>query len=557
MSNKFNKLTIDGITYTAVDPTKLEKPAVDGVSGQVLTYTNNGPVWDTAGVKDYTAFEVFAHTQDITAGVYDALGDKVSTKVSAGTTHVMFIRSTVPPADQDVVIDWGDNTVTNLCDGVNSTDCYFVSDPANNPSEYLYYLKHDYAPDLSKNSITFKRYKVKITGKNYFGVKYTNTSSDGVVDKETNESVVINTVSKVNNLICRVFESDLPIASHITNLSSFCYAAKRLLNVNVELKHPCFNLANVFRSCTNLLTATGMYRLTTIDTTINNIFTSCQFLKETDLEIPPATLTIAGAFSGCISLDIDITSLLPSSIFTSSSMDVSTAFQNCRKLQNGASELLGQYFWNNKEVSWSGINTAFKDSSQDPDIIATNQLIEHIPVSWGGTASDAIISPSIAEQLDSVDKRLTVLEESEPPSYTEGTGISIKNSSISIDTTVVAQKTDLFSKDYNDLTNKPINISTFTNDKGYMTEAAVSGAINEAALLDGNGITITRNKAIEVNVDNNTIIIDSDVLKVNTTQIVAKSEYDQKMLELADTLGDISSSLTALNATASEINGEE
>lgn len=62
MSNKFSKLTVNGITYKIEDNTKLNKPTVEGTEGQILTYTENGPVW--ANSDDIINIPI----SDITAG---------------------------------------------------------------------------------------------------------------------------------------------------------------------------------------------------------------------------------------------------------------------------------------------------------------------------------------------------------------------------------------------------------------------------------------------------------------------------------------------------------
>lgn len=65
------------------------------------------------------------------------------------------------------------------------------------------------------------------------------------------------------------------------------------------------------------------------------------------------------------------------------------------------------------------------------------------------------------------------------PTYTSGTGIDITNDVISIDNTV-ALKSELFSGDYDDLTNKPTiptATSDLTNDSGYIT-SSVSNLTN-------------------------------------------------------------------------------
>ena len=302
----------------------------------------------------------------------------IKRNIVANTIHGMFIRSTDSPTYQDVIIDWGDGTFTNLKDGITSDDCYYVTD-TENPSEYVYYLKHDYANALSNAGVTFKRFIVKIYGKKYFAIKYIHST---FIDKNGN-SITINGPKVCSNLISRVFDNDLPLASHITNLSSFCYGAHRLIHVNNKLNHPVSNLSSTFSSCDNVLSTSGIYKLTKNDTNISNIFASLKFMEYTDLTIPSNTSSIANAFSGCENLNISFKTLLPTSIFSTTSIDVTNAFKYCKLLTNASSELLGKYFWNNKNVTWVGTANTF--------IYSSDEIRAQVPISWGGTATNDVI----------------------------------------------------------------------------------------------------------------------------------------------------------------------
>lgn len=126
--------------------------------------------------------------------------------------------------------------------------------------------------------------------------------------------------------------------------------------------------------------------------------------------------------------------------------------------------------------------------------------------------------------------------------YTAGTGINISNNEISVDTTALS---------YNDLQNKPTNVSSFTNDVGYLTAhqdisgkansadlatVATSGSYND--LLDkpeiisglvytaGDGITIDSNNVISAHTPK--------LITSNKSPIAAwtESNYDDNVIEV-------------------------
>jgi hypothetical protein len=62
--NVFSTLTIDGVTYTVDDKTKLSKPSVGGTEGQVLTKTADGTAWQDIAFdgSDYVLKTTFEET---------------------------------------------------------------------------------------------------------------------------------------------------------------------------------------------------------------------------------------------------------------------------------------------------------------------------------------------------------------------------------------------------------------------------------------------------------------------------------------------------------------
>jgi hypothetical protein len=205
-----------GFAFIDVEDKKLKIKKHDGV----IEFTNNLSDIQLLDLSDYTAFEVLAHDTDINAGDIDEVtGIAYAEHVSAQMTHKMILRTSTPKEQQDVIIDWGDGAVASVKDG-------------------------DFEAELSDNQFVMShtyqnpgRYIVKIYGKQYYAVKYSDSQYSGI---------------SRYNLICRVLDYDLPIASHLTNLSSFCFHATRLQKVNVpkyaDYLTRIINTASMFNS---------------------------------------------------------------------------------------------------------------------------------------------------------------------------------------------------------------------------------------------------------------------------------------------------------------------
>ena len=213
---------------------------------------------------EYTAFEVMPNKVDI---------DDYAVKVPACTVHKFTLRSAKDFADNDVVIDWGDGTIEAIKDGKYEWKL-----------GKQYDLSHDYSSAMTKDVQTFI---VKIYGKDYYTFR-NNSFPD-------------------NNLISRIFDVDLPIASHIGNFASMCLGATRLINVTIphstKYVTTAFNFSSTFESAVNLVSVTGFEDSPLrCDCLISNIFNKCKSLTTTDFAIPSCALSIAGIFAGCPSL---------------------------------------------------------------------------------------------------------------------------------------------------------------------------------------------------------------------------------------------------------------
>lgn len=325
--------------------------------------------------NDYTAFEVFAHNYDIPVGDCEELGGYVSNLIPASMTHNFVLRTMcIDHTQSDVVIDWGDGETSIIAEGQynkkpENTDV--TADTANGEANYTF--SHTYAEN--------GKYIVKIYGKQYYNINN-----------------LIKPASGYNNikssLICRVFDFDLPLALHLNNLTSTCAYSNALLYVNAaNIKYRYFiNATAIFAECKNLLKAVEFKR-----NFINANCSSAHFgnisLRKTDMQIPFKSLYSVAAqqqYWNCYNLEVDIASLFPEvQSLVNCNFSFYLTFYECKKLYGTVPD---NKLWNNKNITVTNTLEAFKGCSEE--------IRSQVPISWGGTASDNIIEPSIDEKLE-------------------------------------------------------------------------------------------------------------------------------------------------------------
>ena len=297
---------------------------------------------------DYTAFEVYPNDTIIPVGESEILGGFVTEAIPVQMTHRMYIRSFHAPTEQDVVVDWGDGTTATLNQFILGEN---VSDST---GEYRYTLEHTYTES--------KKYIVKIYGRRYWAI---------LPDKS-------NVATCGYNLMSRVFDTDLPIASHLYNLSSFCYGAIRLLNVDVLKGN--FNSLNVqnmsytFCQCRNMLSASGFYYNDNINAE-GNVFENCWALQYTDYQLH-STGGKPLCFHRCKKLAVPIENLLPRS-FNDKSVNMDRCFNECGFLTG---TIPANKLWEDTDVVFTNTSQCFRKTPVD--------LKAQAPVSWGGTLTE-------------------------------------------------------------------------------------------------------------------------------------------------------------------------
>ena len=324
---------------------------------------------------DYTAFEVYAHSNEIPVGESEVLGGYVTNAIPAGMKHDIRIKTAINnPSTSDIVVDWGDGT-TNIL-----TNCVAVSEIANELTEYVVNsaAEGDVAFDVSHPYAADGKFIVKIYGKDYYNIYSPRTTTD---DR--------------GNLICRVLDTDLPVAPHVTNMASFARSSDHLLKVRLPEYFNVSNWLNVvslFQNCKNLLSITGFKQRFTTLHSLQYFMCNTSSLKECDLTIPPVLFRDGKAFynfaSGCNYVDLD-------TLFSNGALDGSTninmaqAFMNA-KFKEGT-VIPANKLWGDKTKVWESTTKAFKGC--DPEIRA------QVPKSWGGDNANIDIELSITDEM--------------------------------------------------------------------------------------------------------------------------------------------------------------
>jgi hypothetical protein len=196
--------------------------------------------------KIYTCIKAMANTESIEPGVtqgweeywvegnedFDGYYYKYTKAVpSNNTINTFFYVHSKTREECDIVIDWGDGTVSRVADLDDNSVKSFGSYTDSHGTSYMYgYLTmtHTYTDCVSRiennKLVESKKYIVKVYGKDYFMIRFGNIET--------------------NNIVSRICDNDLPIASNVTNISSAAAKSLRLLYLNVPYQYSFKNVTN-------------------------------------------------------------------------------------------------------------------------------------------------------------------------------------------------------------------------------------------------------------------------------------------------------------------------
>lgn len=233
---------------------------------------------------------------------------------------VVSLRSNVEQAKSDLVIQWGDGTSTTVASSkppktaTPASDCVsYTLYEEGNPPEYWVDVYHTYKKP--------GRYIVEIHGTKYFALGNNGAES----------------------LMSRVFDKDLPIAQHVTNICSWAAGAPRLQAVDIPKDYALpevDNATSLFRGNVNLLYATGL-RKRFKGSRVFRMFHGCCNLLRTDLKFTPEMTNISDTFNGCEKLFLNVRSTMPKKFFNGD-VNMTGCFTGCKALYNIPQELQKQ-----------------------------------------------------------------------------------------------------------------------------------------------------------------------------------------------------------------------
>lgn len=286
--------------------------------------------------NNVTKFQVYANAEVIPAGSSIPELSKnytTSVEIPVGMTHEFSLDIFGNLIQSDVMIDWGDGNITKVCEETSKT------------------FNHTY--------IKTGKYLITIAGEKYNRIK--STSSD-------------------KNLICRIFEYDLPTTAKLRKASSLCAGALRLIELDCTYNDTFKKLINfpyLFLNCQNLKKAVGFPDLTYVQS-VNGIFSSCHNLITTDFKLPEFSDDYSAVFAACYELTTPIDKLLPTAGFAPNTINLTDTFTGLANSSISNIDKLNNKLFKNKNLKFVGtLSQYFETEYAGPGgkIMKTNSSI--------------------------------------------------------------------------------------------------------------------------------------------------------------------------------------
>lgn len=371
-------LSITGVIDSEDETSVVTKKYVSSLLDTKDTYLSES-ILDTLGMK--TCYQVRCNKENIKAFTISNInGIRYECEVPAGHIEVLKLRSSQKRDNMNVIVSWGDGTSTTIKNtipkdkkSVGKEESLYIEE-CDNDNEISYYLTHIYPNDTSI-------YKVSIYGNSYWGVHHD---------------------SNYPNLLCKVFDSNLPICNCVRSVCDIAINALSLQEINLPAYYDFANVENfsgAFKNCLNLKRVSGFKKYIFLNTIRNaaSVFENCKNLIYCDMHLPSSSddwqVSNSNFYDGCCSLNMDLVELLPPGGFTKKVLSMNNVFRNCKKITCSDWDYVNSILWNDN-IIWKNISECFSGCSDD--------ILSHIPESWGGTRKIIFNGIIIVRNIDEV-----------------------------------------------------------------------------------------------------------------------------------------------------------
>ena len=274
-------------------------------------------------------------------------------EVPAGTIQTLILKSETKPEDQNVIINWGDGTKTNLRAAIDENNTEGVT-CTNDDGGYIYTCRHNYVSSLINDNgdpIESKYFMIEIIG-NKFSILTSN---------------------ETENIISNIFGDNMQFYLNCIDVEGLCKGSKKLLYVSCSDYNNAItsirNAKSLFENCTNLQYAIGFYELTGINTMLSmeRMFAGCKNMLNCDCRIAKSIATDennsgnAAVYLNCENMSSRLRALLPTNGFDSRYVSLSETFKNCKNIYvvDKTNEELGEF----NDIEHIN-NILFKDNSK-------------------------------------------------------------------------------------------------------------------------------------------------------------------------------------------------
>ncbi len=316
--------------------------------------------------------------------IVNALGT-IQYRIRKGYTEKFVIGSYANYEELDVVVDWGDGTVSELKNGQNQNSDGSDDNIGNGPgfSDYdkrplddwqdrFYLFSHQYEKAGS--------YTVRIYGKDYYTLRHYLADI-----RNADGSLIYGHYINKYNLVYDCLGPDTPIASCVKNAGSLFAAGWRLLHINITERHLYYFLQSSSNFGNMLTYCRGLQSVRNLDfaryglgrpQTVGSLLANCDSLEIFSGVLPTNSYGgAASAFANCPKLRLDIETVFPK-YFTARITKLSNCFSGCSQIYG---TVPADVLWGDTGIKWIS-NGCF---SGCPDAIRGQ-----VPVSWGGTMEE-------------------------------------------------------------------------------------------------------------------------------------------------------------------------